>query len=289
MKLFPIRKISPLLLEPKQFKDRFGQPNAYLDTNPSLFIDASGNATVLIRRVNYRKFPDKTFTIYESQAKSEYIILKGHVTQPFCTFFVQPLVADLPATYPTYWRGLEDIRFINETTILATIPECNPRGQPSLFQGTLIGNRVQDVRPCMPNSNVEKNWMPFGGDQVIYSVDPLQTKAVMDGRPTPLSGLELPGLNGYHGSTNGIPWLGGWLFLIHVNRERTVHRWLWIHTADPPCYSEEFVFFTHSYIEFPCSLCEYDGTLFVSLGVNDDKAFVLELDKSEVVLASSGR
>jgi hypothetical protein len=44
------------------------------------------------------------------------------------------------------------------------------------------------------------------------------------------------------------------------------------------------VFFAHSYIEFPCSLCEYNDTLFVSLGLNDDKAFVLELEKSAVNL-----
>jgi hypothetical protein len=287
MKLFPIRKIHPILLEPKQFKDRFHQPNAYLDMNPSLFIDPSGNTTVLIRRVNYRKFPDKSFTLYEQQAKSDYLMLKGHITNPFCTFFVQPLVTDLPATYPTYWRGVEDIRFINETTVLATIPECHPKGQPALFQGRLIGGQVSDLQLLAPNEQPEKNWMPFG-DQVIYSVDPLQV--VRDGSPVSLSGLEGGHLKDYHGSTNGIPWNQGWLFLIHVNRERTVHRWLWLSgcgsaiSSDEPQYSEEFVFFAHSYIEFPCSLCEYNDTLFVSLGLNDDKAFVLELEKSAVNL-----
>jgi hypothetical protein len=291
MKLLPIRTVRPLLLEPKQFKDRFGHPNAYLDMNPSLFIDAGGIATVLIRRVNYRKFQDKSFTIYENQAKSEYLILKGHITKPFCTFFVEPLVAVLPQTYSTYWRGLEDIRFINETTILATIPECHPKGQPALFQGTRKGNRIEDLQLLAPNKQPEKNWMPFGDHQILYSVDPLQE--LTDGVPRSLSALASGDLKGYHGSTNGIPWLGGWLFLIHVNRERTAHRWLWtggcgsaISTiSDRVQYSDEFVFFAHSYIEFPCSLCEYENTLFVSLGVNDDKAFVLELEKEAVQLA----
>ena len=288
MKLFPIQKIHPLLLEPKQFKDRFGQPNAYLDMNPSLFIDPSGNATVLIRRVNYRKFPDKSFTLYEPQAKSEYLILKGHITNPFCTFFVQPLVAHLPQTYFTYWRGLEDIRFINETTVLATIPECHPKGQPALFQGRLIGNRVSDLQLLAPNDQPEKNWMPFGDNQVVYSVDPLQVKAITDVSLSPraLNPLFAGDLKGYHGSTNGIPWNQGWLFLIHVNRERTVHRWLWLSDTEPQ-YSDEFVFFAHSYIEFPCSLCEYNDTLFVSLGLNDDKAFILELNKKHVQLIAA--
>ena len=285
MKLFPIRTVRPLILEPKRFQDRFGQPNAYLDMNPSLFIDAGGQATVLVRRVNYRKFQDKTFTLYESQAKSEYLMLKGPIHQPFCTFFVEPLSADLSPTYPTYWRGLEDIRFINETTVLATIPECNPHGHPALFQGTRRGNRILDLRPCGPDDRPEKNWMPFGDNQVVYSVDPLQTKPVLGGPLSPLGQSE--DLKGYHGSTNGIPWQKGWLFLVHVNRERTAHRWLWI--GDGMRYSEEFVFFAHSYIEFPCSLCEYGGTLFVSLGLNDDKAFILELDTSDVILAPSRR
>ena len=288
MKLFPIQKIHPLLLEPKQFKDRFGQPNAYLDMNPSLFIDPSGNATVLIRRVNYRKFPDKSFTLYEPQAKSEYLILKGHITNPFCTFFVQPLVAHLPQTYFTYWRGVEDIRFINETTVLATIPECHPKGQPALFQGRLIGNRVSDLQLLAPNDQPEKNWMPFGDNQVVYSVDPLQVKAITDVSLSPraLNPLFAGDLKDYHGSTNGIPWNQGWLFLIHVNRERTVHRWLWLSDTEPQ-YSDEFVFFAHSYIEFPCSLCEYNDTLFVSLGLNDDKAFILELNKKHVQLIAA--
>lgn len=42
------------------------------------------------------------------------------------------------------------------------------------------------------------------------------------------------------------------------------------------------VFLPHSYIEFPCSLVLHEGRLFVSLGVNDDKAFVLELDPSSL-------
>ena len=36
-------------------------------------------------------------------------------------------------TYNTYWRGIEDVRFINEDTLLAIVPELNINGNPSIF------------------------------------------------------------------------------------------------------------------------------------------------------------
>ena len=91
---------------------------------------------------------------------------------------------------------------------------------------------------------------------------------------------ELPELVGYHGSTNGVPYMGDHrLFLIHVNRERSFHRWLLFHPSKKTVQvSDEFTFFQHSYIEFPVSLCEYAGKLYVSMGVNDEAAYILEIE-----------
>jgi hypothetical protein len=90
----------------------------------------------------------------------------------------------------------------------------------------------------------------------------------------------LPELEGYHGSTNGIVYMGDYrLFLVHVNRERTYHRWLLFHPSKKTVeVSDEFVFFQHSYIEFPLSLCDHGETLYVSLGVNDEAGYILEID-----------
>jgi hypothetical protein len=41
--------------------------------------------------------------------------------------------------------------------------------------------------------------------------------------------------------------------------------------------SKEFVFFKYSYIEFPTNLCLFDNRIFISLGVNDIKAFIIEI------------
>ena len=58
---------------------------------------------------------------------------------------------------------------------------------------------------------------------------------------------------------------------------RTYHRWLLFDlVTDDIQLSQEFVFFNYSYIETALSLCKLDNRIFVSLGVNDDKAFIVE-------------
>ena len=58
---------------------------------------------------------------------------------------------------------------------------------------------------------------------------------------------------------------------------RTYHRWLLFDlVTDDIQLSQEFVFFNYSYLETALSLCKLDNRIFVSLGVNDDKAFIIE-------------
>jgi len=279
MNIVPKVYISPLLASQKLFTDIHGKPNACLETNPSLYIDSSGNTTVLIRRVNYRKFHNRSFSIYQNQSISDYVIARGHISQSFDTLDFEPLtyIYDRP-TYSTYWRGLEDIRFIDATTVLVTVPECNPSGQPCIFQATLTNSTVHTFLECKPN-NIEKNWMPFlENDEpfVIYSVNPLTRKGIQDEALTTILDQNEE-LEGYHGSTNGILITPDThLFLIHTSRERSYHRWLKMCNGKST-WSKEFIFFKNAYIEFPCSLALYQDRLFVSLGLNDDKAFIVEV------------
>jgi hypothetical protein len=46
--------------------------------------------------------------------------------------------------------------------------------------------------------------------------------------------------------------------------------------------SKEFVFFAHSYIEFPTNLCLFNNRIFISLGINDIKAFIIEISINEL-------
>ena len=255
--------------------------------NPSLFIDADGNAKILVRRVDYQKFRDKQFILYNTSSHSSYLLLTGHMKDRIDSFRVEEIHIDFGMpSYPTYWYGLEDIRFMDETTILVTVPECNPSGQPRIYKATLQGSRIHSFVLCSPHQ-IEKNWMPFtdleGNTKVIYSVHPLRIKDVETEAYEDWESHE--DLKDYHGSTNGISYGSMRLFLIHVNQERTHHRWLLLNLETRSIqYSKPFTFFRHSYIEFPLSLCEWNGKLWISMGVNDDRAFIVAADPSGIPL-----
>jgi hypothetical protein len=282
----------PLICPQRQFRDKEGSPNAYVDTNPSLFVDSDGTTCVLIRQVNYRKFKDRSFKMGEGHSVSQYHILRGSYRNGAFELDCE-LSADTHAPlprFPTYWYGPEDIRFVNKTTILATYPELSPGGNPRMALGNIDTDKNMTFTDLLDGSKVEKNWMPFTHEETqlaIYSVSPLSIKVLSNPELTVLH--KNPELAGYHGSTNGISYNGGYLFLIHKYTDKTEHRWLYLNMREKHfAYSEPFVFFRYSYIEFPCSLVELpDGKLATSMGINDDKAMIAILNKSTVQLCEA--
>lgn len=287
----------PILLPQVRFTDCFGKPNAYLEMNPAMHIEPSGRTSILVRCINYRKFYDKQFALYEQKSKSKYFLLTGNFSyrhplnlEDFSVSEIQ-YSYNLP-TYPTFWTGLEDIRFVTEKSVLVTIPELNPTGNPCIFSAELnsAAATLSKIQPCLPNSVPEKNWMPFqtesGNPKVIYSLSPFAVKSVNsdDKLEIPVSAEIQKALQGFHGSTNGIAYGSEEiLFLIHGNREKSYHRWLRFNPVTNKIHvSPEFTFFRDSYIEFPCSLSIWNHIYYIGIGVNDDKAFILEVSKYSV-------
>jgi len=293
--IFPKLHIYPIILPLIRFKDLHNQLNAYFQMNPSMNIDENGNVIILVRNVDYQIFSDNDFIVYNHPCDSVYFSMRGKITpnEPLDIekFVVEPIIYDYQMPkYSTYWSGMEDIRFIHSTSLLAIIPECNKGGKPSIFKGTLTENKIHSFKDCYPNVK-EKNWMPFidkhGDECVIYSLNPFIIKSVDndDGVVILLDDLILNNLKDYHGSTNGIEYKeNDRLFLIHVKKNKKIyHRWLLYDILHQTIkISREFLFFAHSYIEFPVSLSIFHGKIFVSLGVNDNKAFIIEVLSSEV-------
>jgi hypothetical protein len=132
--------------------------------------------------------------------------------------------------------------------------------------------------------------MPFipknSDPKVIYSLHPFKIKSIEneDFEEIQISEWIKQKIEGYHGSTNGIPYNNqAILFLIHLNKERSYHRWLLFNYETKSVQvSEPFSFFSHTYIEFPCSLCIFKNRIFVSCGINDDKAMILEIEKAKI-------
>jgi hypothetical protein len=273
---FPSINVTPIFVPQKLFHDRYANTNAYVPMNPSLYIE-QGRVTVLVRCVNYRKYKDKQFTVYNMYSDSKYFCIRGVLGERFDLGTVEECTVEPKPSYQSYWKGLEDIRFVTGDQILATIPEFTPSGNPTIFHASLTGSHIHSFEHCQPSS-IEKNWMPYL-DKVVYSVNPFCIKDIKDDTRRCIS--EDPVLQGWHGSTNGIPWEGGFLFLIHVNRDVSYHRWL-LFRNDTVTYSDEFTFFRNTYIEFPCSLCMDAGRVFISMGVNDDSALVVEVAVEEI-------
>jgi hypothetical protein len=281
----------PLICPQITFKDRFGNQNAFIEMNPAIWYDEATELwTVLVRGVNYRKFIKSSFTMYHNPSHSVYWIAQGKDLNNLEFRELKYEYGSLPR-YGTYWNGVEDIRFLDRNTIIACVPQLNPGGSPALFKAVINRQDSSDhallhsFQPLEPHVRPEKNWLPFpGGHVVLYSCSPLAIKALETDtiQEIPCSPNVQEELKGYHGSTNGVKLGSEWLFLVHKNNHdnggRTVHRWLWIsedflniRVSDP------FTFFNHSYIEFPCGLVYKDNTLYVSLGVNDDKAYILHI------------
>jgi hypothetical protein len=296
--VLPKINIHPIILPQKLYTDRFRNANAYIEMNPSMNIDVSGNVKILVRMVNYKKYCNKQFTLYENYSNSAYVILLGKIEDNKMLDLDNFIVKDVAynyniPTYATYWKGMEDIRFIDSNSILVIVPECNKHGNPSIFRAKIENNIIDSFTECKPN-NIEKNWMPYinmdGNPYVIYSVYPFLIKNIESDTFTEISISAEKGilLKGYNGSTNGIQYNNKHLFLIHINKEKSYHRWLLVDLINSDIYtSAEFVFFPHSYIEFPISLCDFNNRLFISVGINDDKAFIIETTFDEVIKSLS--
>ena len=282
------KSIHPIILPQRFYVDRFGNQNAYIETCPSMNIDNNGNVKILVRLINYRKYYNKQTIIYEDCANSIYVLLSGKIDENKSFEMDKFSVSNIEykyniPTYPSYWKGLEDIQFIDSSTILAVIPECNPKGNPSIFYAKLENNKIHSFTSCQP-STLERYWMPYTDKNnsafVIYNLFPFLIKNIHDAntRKITVPAVKLIILKDYFGSTNGVHYKNNYyLFLIHTDRVRTYHRWLLFDlVTDDIQLSQEFVFFNYSYLETALSLCKLDNRIFVSLGVNDDKAFIIE-------------
>lgn len=305
MKVFPKQKIHPILLPCQLYFSNYKCFVEYREMNPSMYIDTDGHVTILIRCVVNTTYPKnedtkrRKFTVHDRLSESVYYMLKTTLIQhdhnrlclDDCEFQKLSVEYNLP-TYTSMWKGIEDIRFIDKDHVLVIVPELNERGNPSIFRAKLHESKIYDFEHCYPNIQ-EKNWMPFlhhgNIHRVVYNVYPFQIKSIIE---NDISILDSPSLNtldilkdGYHGSSNAIPFNNGHLFLIHKNDLHHVyHRWLHFNdTTNEIQVSTPFLLFTYSYIEFPCSLCIYNDIIYVSLGVNDNKAFIIELSVQDVI------
>lgn len=289
--------IFPIIIKTECYQDRFENQNGFVEMNPSLYISEDGSYIILVRTVNYLKYPNNEFTVYGIKypepythvSNSRYIIMRGKINDTFNldNYDIQPLRTQYNISPSlSLWSGVEDIRFITDKVVIACIPECND-GVPCIFGGLLKDNILSSFMKCNPNVT-EKNWMPYIHEKpkVIYSVSPFIIKSIIedDKEEIKLSEEKLLNLSDWHGSSNGIDFRNSKIFLIHKSEERVYSRWLLFNPITKEVsYSKKFVFFKDSYLEFTCSLAKYNDKIYVSLGVNDNKAYIVQILQTEIM------
>ena len=64
MNIIAKEHIFPIIIKTQCYKDRFENQNGFIEMNPSLYISEDGSYTILVRTVNYLKYPNNKFTIY---------------------------------------------------------------------------------------------------------------------------------------------------------------------------------------------------------------------------------
>ncbi len=159
-----------------------------------------------------------------------------------------------------------------------------------------LGNVLnQNVLNSPLGYDVEKNWMPFEHNSelhIIYSVDPLTILKVQGNQLIQLGSQ--PSLSKiihedmkYRGSTNGIPFRGGYLFVIH-NRRRYGEKHAYIHyfmfldrDLNLIQISEPFLF-DRPGIEFAINLVESGDSVLISYGIADRQSRVISVDANRV-------
>jgi hypothetical protein len=281
--------IVPLICPQRTFVDRRQAPNAFCDMNPSLYVHENGMMTVLVRQVNYRKFVNRSFVVGQDASVSKYTLLRGKDCNDMKA---EDIVFDY-GQFPRFdvcWKGMEDVRFVTDKKLLVTVPECNVFRNPCIFLAELDQNVIRLTTALQPSIQ-EKNWMPFLHNQemlVVYSVQPLVIKSLVadDRKQINLDPEFADALKNYHGSTNGVPFEEGLLFLVHKDDgSKTEHRWMFLQCKPEfriTKLSRPFSFLQYSYIEFPCSLAWKQKELAVALGVNDDKAFLITYSPNSI-------
>ena len=140
---------------------------------------------------------------------------------------------------------------------------------------------------------VQKNWLPFtSGNYAVYSTDPLII--LRWDHPTQqfvehLRSVPKVALDHLRGSSQVIPFAGGWLYVVHevaqFTRRSYLHRFVWL-TTDFRLdrVTQPFYLHTERTIEFCCGMAKDPKSeqLVISYGVCDHEAYYAMLNTDRV-------
>jgi hypothetical protein len=183
-------------------------------------------------------------------------------------------------------NGLEDGRLIHNGRLLGLFSALyQSSGAVVVTRNTMTLMDLESLEyKTFPTGKREKNWMPFvreGEVLALTSTKPWEIVSLEDGKVV----KEGPGLPSFwSGSSQFIPFLGGWLGVVHRHESTGswgcrdyVHAFLLLdEQLNPVDLSRPFRFFGKG-VEFCSGLERHGNELCLSFGVHDRESYLLWL------------
>jgi tetratricopeptide (TPR) repeat protein len=269
----------------------------YHITNPSIFINTSGQLVIVAREVNYTIRSNGSYDILDPNnvVRSRYwTFTEGH---GWHIDEEEPQRKNYPVVDNAGIVGREDMRpFVwdGDEWYVCTCADIRPDWRRQIVIADCWASGT--FMPQQYESHInQKNWCPITGNAdmyFIYSADPTvilklsksikQCEEVDEFRSTPLIALDH-----LRGGTQAIPFHDGYLYVTHevqtFTRRSYMHRFVWL--DDLFCVqkiSEPFWLHAPREIEFAAGLVAHEGKLKLTFGYQDNEAWMAELDPEEV-------
>ena len=278
----------------------FTTPKGYRPTNPS--IARWGEEIALVQRaVNYQLTNGQYLTPNNAPITTRNFLLRlnGELETQSSAEILPPI--DFPKPAYSLVQGFEDMRLFAWRGALWSCSCVRQLTAEGWCEQVLARIDTSASGPCRlinwralhpPGARRhEKNWMPqVDGErlQFIYLCDPtrvIDEKACTVREATPAIAAEQ-----FCGSSQVIPFEGGWLAIIHEAREwlpaggrNYKHRFVWFDEGKVLRVSRAF-FFHQKGIEFAAGMAWHlDGQrLLISYGVGDHESWIAAVDAADV-------
>lgn len=299
-------------------------PDGGTMTNPSI-IRHDGKWLIATRRPWYRINPDGTYIVGRDirEFSTSTVLIECDdklVPQTWQDVVVAPSLAgtlddarngledprlfEVGGRLHCFWSGLRSdsiARVLADAARVGTrlvTPDWSDTTSTMMLAG-LQGNEITTARSLRSpfGRNREKNWMPFGTAEqsgFVYSVNPmlvfdLRTEGPEARQPAPTD----EDLVGWSGSSQLVPWNGGWLAVIHkahrdlrgiplFRKAVYTHRFLHLDASFGVVSMSSPFRFQSLGIEFCSGLAIKDEGVVISYGVDDRRAMLMEMPRTDV-------
>jgi len=293
----------------EMFKDAI--PAGYKPCNPSILrhfdpLKGGFRYSLLLRTVNYSINGDGSYN-YPGYVHTRSLLCE--LDQNMKRVSVREL-ENPPSAPNSRIQGIEDVRIyqdrlLDENTYGVGTRHDGSEDRPQIYVCAWKESKLIFCNLLSEPGRTEKNWLPIMNQHaerpqtgsspcILYSTGPELT--LRDGGRGVYYKDQIPmNTHDFRGSSNVIPYLGGWLWIIHQvavlpneTKRKYLHRLCWSRgNQDGPTidgFRTSFPFcFDKAQIEFCSGACvAADGSLLITYGIEDNYAFLAAVDEKVV-------